>query len=78
MDATAEEEGAREGVAKSDGCPDEEPLGDSNGVKLAAPEADSYMLGDAVTLSVDELDGLIGGVFVTVSRADGDTVGGSV
>lgn len=41
LDATAEEEGAREGVAKSDGCPDEEPLGDSNGVKLAAPEADT-------------------------------------
>jgi hypothetical protein len=36
------------------------------------------MLGDAVVVSVDELDGLIGGVFVTVSRADGDTVGGSV
>ena len=40
LDATSEEEEVREGVAKSDGCPDEEPLGDSNGVRLAAPEAD--------------------------------------
>ena len=40
LDATGEEEGAREGVAKSDGCPDEEPLSDSNGVRLTSPEAD--------------------------------------
>lgn len=40
LDATGEEEDATDGVAKSDGCPDEEPQGDSNGVRLAAPEAD--------------------------------------
>jgi hypothetical protein len=65
-------------VTKSDGCPDEDTVCDSSGVTLAATEAELTILGEAVILSVDEAEGLIGAVFVSVCKGDGDTVEGRV
>ena len=53
-----------------------ESIADTVGVPSAEYEPNT--LGDAVVLSVDEVEGLIGAVFVSVCRGDGDTVEGSV
>ena len=53
-----------------------ESIADNVGVPSAEYEPNT--LGDAVVLSVDEVEGLIGAVFVSVCRGDGDAVEGSV
>lgn len=49
-----------------------ESIGDTVGVPSA--ECEPNILGDAVVLSVDEAEGLISGVFVSVCKGDGDAV----
>ena len=49
-----------------------ESIADIVGVPSA--EYEPNILGEAVVLSVDEVEGLIGAVFVSVCRGDGDTV----
>jgi hypothetical protein len=53
-----------------------ESIGDTVGVPSA--ECEPNILGDAVVLSVDEAEGLISAVFVSVCKGDGDTVEGRV
>jgi hypothetical protein len=45
---------------------------------VPSAEAELTILGEAVVLSVDEAEGLICAVFVTVCKGDGDTVDGRV
>jgi hypothetical protein len=49
-----------------------ESIGDTVGVPSA--EYEPNILGETVVLSVDEAEGLIGAVFVSVCKGDGDTV----
>ncbi len=49
-----------------------ESIADNVGVPSAEYEPNT--LGETVVLSVDELEGLIGAVFVSVCRGDGDAV----
>ena len=53
-----------------------ESIADNVGVPSAEYEPNT--LGETVVLSVDEVEGLIGAVFVSVCRGDGDAVEGSV
>jgi hypothetical protein len=51
-------------------------LGESIADTVGVPsiECEPNILGDAVVLSVDEAEGLIGAVFVSVCKGDGDAV----
>ena len=74
LDGISEEEPTIDAVTKSDGCPVEDTVCDSSGVMLAATETELTILGEAGILSVDEAEGLISAVFVSVCKGDGDTV----
>ena len=74
LDGISEDEAAIDDVTTLDGCPVEDTVCDSSGVMLAATETELTILGEAVILSVDEADGLISGVFVSVCKGDGDAV----
>jgi hypothetical protein len=52
--------------------------GDTNGVSVPSAEYEANILDDTVVLSVDDVESLICGVFVTVCIGDGDAVEGSV
>ena len=63
-----------EAVGASVASADADIDGDTNGVTVCSREYEPNILGETVVLSVDEAEGLIGAVFVSVCKGDGDTV----